>query len=150
MASIESRPLDQAPSSVSGLGDVRTGVLLVLAGCFPFALGLLYSAAGGLDRITGICPFLAFSGLPCPLCGGTRAFAFVTSGDLAFLDYNAFWVFAAAGLVVLGLSVIFTRFSLRGFWSRRSLRGSIRTEPPATRHRSCRAGRRSSRMIRSG
>ncbi|MBK5233957.1 MAG: DUF2752 domain-containing protein [Thermoleophilia bacterium] len=119
MASLESRSLDRPSDSVTGLGDVRTGLLLILAGCLPFVLGLVYSAAGGAGRISGACPFLAATGVPCPLCGGTRAFAFVTSGDLAFLDYNAFWVFAAAGLVVLGLSVIFTRFSLKGFWSRR-------------------------------
>lgn len=120
MTSLESRTLGRSSEGVTGLGDVRTGLLLILAGCLPFALGLMYSAADGADRIAaGVCPFLAATGLPCPLCGGTRAFAFVASGDLAFLDYNAFWVFAAAGLVVLGLTVIFTRFSLKGFWSRR-------------------------------
>ena len=110
--------LDRQSGSV-GPGDVRTGLLLILAGILPFAAGLAYSAAVGGGLFSTVCPLLSFTGLPCPFCGSTRAFALATSGDLAFLEYNAFWVFAAAGFVVLGLTVIFTRFSLRGFWARR-------------------------------
>ena len=104
---------------MDGLGDRRTGVLLILAGLLPFALGLIYEATDGAGWTSAACPFLTVTGLPCPFCGSTRAFAFASSGDLGFLDYNAIWVFAAGGLVVLGLTVMFTRFSLKGFWSRR-------------------------------
>ena len=111
--------LDQRSDRPAGLGDTRTGLLLILAGMPAVRIGPIYSAVDGAGLISTACPFLSVTGIPCPFCGSTRAFAFVTSGDLAFLDYNAFWVFAAAGLVVLGLTVMFTRFSLRGFWSRR-------------------------------
>ncbi len=30
-----------------------------------------------------LCPFYAMTGHPCPFCGGTRAFAYMWSGDLA-------------------------------------------------------------------
>jgi len=116
---LQSQTLGRSPEGVTGLSDARTGVLLILAGCLPFVFGLAFSTADGAGWFSATCPLLAATGLPCPFCGSTRAFAFVTSGDMSFLDYNAFWVFAATGLGVLGLTVIFTRFSLRGFWSRR-------------------------------
>jgi hypothetical protein len=119
MPVLRNSPFARRPATTESPGDFRTGLLLVLAGLVPFFVGLIYSAADGADRITTACPFLAVTGVPCPFCGATRAFAFATSGDATFLDFNAFWVFAAAGLVLLGLSVIFTRFSLKGFWSRR-------------------------------
>ena len=109
----------ERPSGAAGLGDLRTGLLLVLAGLLPFAAGLAYTTVDGAGLFSTVCPFLSVTGIPCPFCGSTRAFAFATSGDPAFLDFNAFWVFAAAGLVTVGLAIMFTRFSLKGFWSRR-------------------------------
>ena len=38
----------------------------------------LHSANATLPR----CPFLLLTGHPCPLCGGTRSFAYVWNGDL--------------------------------------------------------------------
>ena len=55
------------------------------------------------------CPFRALTGLPCPLCGGTRAFAWAARGDTGFLSYNGFWVFVAVALIVMGLFVLVTR-----------------------------------------
>ena len=52
------------------------------------------------------CPFRALTGLPCPLCGGTRAFAWAARGDTGFLSYNGFWVFVAVALIVMGLFVL--------------------------------------------
>ncbi len=118
MATSKSPTLNPPSASASGLGDLRTGILLIVAGTSPFLIGLVYSGSGATDWITATCPFLMATGMPCPFCGGTRAFALASSGDLAFLELNAFWVFAAAGLIGLGLAVIFTRFSLKRFWSR--------------------------------
>ena len=52
------------------------------------------------------CPFRTITGLPCPLCGGTRAFAWAARGDAGFLHYNAFWVFVAVAMVIAGTVVL--------------------------------------------
>ncbi len=60
----------------------------------------------------GTCPFLALTGLPCPVCGGLRAVNDLTRGD----------VVAAAGsnlVVVLGLAVAVGWWLA---WLRRSVR----------------------------
>jgi hypothetical protein len=84
----------------------REGVFLIAAGCAPFAAGaaLPSDGAGVL-----LCPFRAVTGLPCPLCGGTRAFTHVARGDGAFLHYNAFWVLVALAMIVAGVIVLLTR-----------------------------------------
>lgn len=92
---------------------------MIGAGCIPFAVGGIYAATDAGDHLPGVCPFQMATGVPCPLCGGTRAFAYASSGDLKFLSFNAFWVFAAIALVITGLIVLLTRFSLKGFWYRR-------------------------------
>ncbi|HWI21957.1 MAG TPA: DUF2752 domain-containing protein [Baekduia sp.] len=54
------------------------------------------------------CPFRAATGLPCPLCGGTRAVDRALHLDSSFLDYGAVWVFViVAALVALaGFAVL--------------------------------------------
>ena len=81
--------------------DRRTGALLLGLGCLPFAAGAL----AGRDGDTGLlpeCPFRAATGLPCPLCGATRAFALAVRGDGDWTAYNAPWVVVAALLIVAG------------------------------------------------
>lgn len=48
-----------------------------------------------------ICPFRAATGLPCPLCGSTRAVLLAVQGDPRFLDYNAVMVAVVAAVAVL-------------------------------------------------
>ena len=82
------------------MADLR----LTTAGAAPLAAGaLLPVAAVSGDGIW--CPFRAATGLPCPLCGATRAFVLAGHGDGAFLDFGAVWVAVAAALVVAGLLV---------------------------------------------
>lgn len=54
-----------------------------------------------LDQIDLPCPFLEATGVPCPLCGGTRAVVHATQLHGSFLDYNAIWVFVAVIVVVV-------------------------------------------------
>src|SRR3954449_12223300 len=85
----------------------REGVGLLAAGCLPFAVGALVSRDGA--SFMPLCPFRTVTGLPCPLCGGTRAFAWAARGDVGFLHYNAFWVFVAVAMVLAGAAVLVLR-----------------------------------------
>jgi hypothetical protein len=81
------------------LHERRLGLLLLGGGCLPFAAGALVSEDGG-----GLweCPLRAATGVPCPLCGATRAFALASRGDGRFWQYNAVWVLLAAAAILAG------------------------------------------------
>jgi uncharacterized protein DUF2752 len=85
---------------------MRDGVGLLAIGCAPFAAGAIVPADGDTGLI---CPFRELTGLPCPLCGATRAFALAVRGNAGFLDYNAVWVVVAALLIVAGATLALTR-----------------------------------------
>jgi hypothetical protein len=77
----------------------RIGLLLLAGGCLPFAAGALVGEHGtGLPE----CPLRAATGLPCPLCGATRAFAMAARGDGRLWQFNAVWVVVAAAAVLAG------------------------------------------------
>ena len=84
----------------------RRPAALIAVGCLPFAAG---GAARPTARASCRCPFRSMTGLPCPLCGATRAFTHVARGDSAFLSYNAFWVLVAVAMIVAGVVVLLTR-----------------------------------------
>jgi hypothetical protein len=88
-------------------GARREGLLLLGLGCAPFVVGAAISRDG--VPLMPPCPFRAVTGLPCPLCGGTRAFAWAARGDTGFLSYNGFWVFVALAMIVAGVVVLATR-----------------------------------------
>jgi len=85
--------------------DRRLGLSLAAGGAAPFAVGALIPASTVVDGPT-LCPFRVMTGLPCPLCGATRAFVLAGHGDGGFVDYGAFWVLVAALTVVAGLVVL--------------------------------------------
>jgi hypothetical protein len=88
---------------------MRDGATLLAFGCAPFVAGAIVPADGN----TGLfCPFRELTGLPCPLCGASRAFALAARGDLGFTSYNAVWVVVAALLIVAGALVLLTRRKL--------------------------------------
>ena len=76
---------------------------LVAIGAVPLLAGALLppaAVAGG----TALCPFRAVTGVPCPFCGATRAFALFGHGDGRWLEYGAVWVVVAIAIVAVGLA----------------------------------------------
>jgi len=69
----------------------------------PLAAGVVLPVDPLLDA-PAVCPFRAATGLPCPLCGATRAFVLAGHGDGRWLDYGAVWVVAALALLVVALA----------------------------------------------
>lgn len=97
----------------------RSGIWLVLLGCLPFALGRL-SYSVEIDSLSGPgdqCVARAVAGIPCPLCGGSRAFSLFLSGNASFLNYNFFWVLLALALIGTGFLAMMGRLSLTRLWT---------------------------------
>lgn len=84
--------------------EARLGTVAVAVGAAPFIAGLFVSAVGREAVAAPVpCPLRALAGIPCPFCGGTRAFELAATGEPAFLSYNAFWVVAAVVLLAAGV-----------------------------------------------
>lgn len=89
-------------SRVGGVQERRLGLLVIACGCAPFAAGALTAAPGDGAGAALPCPFRAATGLPCPLCGASRAFALAARGDAGLWTFNAAWVVIAALAVLVG------------------------------------------------
>lgn len=87
----------------------RTGALLLAVGALPLCAGMvLYapSASGASGPGLWPCPFRALSGLPCPMCGATRATALLVHGDGRWLDYNPVWPVALVLVALVGAGLL--------------------------------------------
>ena len=74
----------------------------------PFIAGAALPVERVLDG-PGLCPFRSLTGLPCPLCGATRAFVLAGHGDGRWVSYGAVWVVAAVLVAVLALTRVRVR-----------------------------------------
>lgn len=94
--------------------STRAGVALVAGGAAPFALGMLLPTSDGdVGGPSVPCPWRDALGIPCPLCGATRAVALLVHGDPSWSTYNAGVVVVLAALVVLGVAGLLVR-AVRG------------------------------------
>jgi hypothetical protein len=103
-----------ATPTVPDAAALRRGATLLAAGAAPFAVGRIAfdPPAAGDDGGLFVCPFRALTGLPCPLCGSTRAVVLAGRGDSAFLDYNAVAVVVLAAVAMFGAAAVVV--ALRG------------------------------------
>jgi hypothetical protein len=94
-------PIAQAEEGVN-LGRVTARALLGL-GSVPLVAGALVPVQRVLEADSP-CPFRAVTGVPCPLCGASRAFVLAGHGDGRWLEYGAVWVVAAVAAVAIAVA----------------------------------------------
>ncbi|HEU4658086.1 MAG TPA: DUF2752 domain-containing protein [Capillimicrobium sp.] len=84
--------------------STRASVALVAGGAAPFAVGMLLSTSDGQVSGPSVpCPWRDALGIPCPLCGATRAVTLLVHGDGAWTSYNAGVVLTLLALVLAGV-----------------------------------------------
>ena len=82
--------------------SLELGVGVAALAVVPAAASLALWHPVAVDHAPVVCPFRALTGVPCPLCGATRAFVYFFNGDARFLDYNWGWLVLWAALLAWG------------------------------------------------
>jgi uncharacterized protein DUF2752 len=108
----------ERPAGSPSWSAAKRSAVVFAAGAVPLAAGRLVPLDGtAVDGPALICPFRAATGLPCPLCGGTRAIALLAHGDGSFLSYGAVWALVALIAAVGGVAGIALAGIRRDRWS---------------------------------
>lgn len=99
---------------MEGQGNRQQLALFAAAASAPIAAGALLPLSLTDPGGAILCPFRAMTGLPCPLCGATRAFVAFGHGDGSWSRFNGYWVLLSLALVVVALSVLLVRAATGG------------------------------------
>lgn len=89
----------------------------------PFLAAGFWFAHGGYERYgeLAVCSIREMSGLPCPGCGGTRAFYYLFRGELLrSFQYNATVLYGVAAYMHF-MFLCFYRKHLNGKWDSREI-----------------------------
>lgn len=103
-------------ASFSFLWATKASIRYLYRGNFPFLfLGiaiLFFCLSSNTKQTFTLCPFMNFTGLPCPGCGGVRAFHSLLHGDIKIAcKYNFFaTVFYLLCLCILIIRCLPTKF----------------------------------------
>ncbi len=114
------------------LPAVRRNALLLAGLVAWMAYTRVFWAAHAAHATLPPCPFLRLTGHPCPLCGGTRSFAYMWRGDVAHASalypLGPVMFFATAGAVPVLAFAVAARLDLEWRLSRqwqRALSGAV-------------------------
>jgi hypothetical protein len=90
---------------VAGVTRLRLALAPLLFGGLPFLVGAFLPRPdpGGVDLGVPECPFRAATGLPCPLCGATRAVTLLAHGDPGFARFNLVVPLVLLGVLAAGV-----------------------------------------------
>lgn len=74
---------------------------------------LLYYIFAAAERSSRVCPLLNLTGIPCPSCGGSRAFARLLAGDFAgSLALNPNAMLVAIILMATAIMALYDSFAM--------------------------------------
>jgi len=98
---------------MEGQGNRQQLALFAAAASAPIAAGALLPLSLTDPGGAIVCPFRATTGIPCPLCGATRAFVAFGHGDGSWIRFNGYWVLLSLAVIAVALALLVVR-SLAG------------------------------------
>jgi len=97
-------------------GKQEVPLLIILGACTLLAAGAarVWWSLGGETHSLLFCPFRRLTGLPCPTCGATRAFAALGRGDLReSFAMNPLLTLGALGILAAAVASLARRIAAR-------------------------------------